>query len=176
VDDLQAQKKFWGRDGRGIAGANPNYAGRAGLIAAAGILILAGGAFALITGGHTQSKTATRYVTDVAKDDSIQSQLDQSLHASPAKSLTIVHDLVQTLLKEDQRLSTQHWPASVRIEIESVVSANQRQVSVLKKYAVASPSERTVLLNQQSDDVNTAEYWDARIRTALGASADPIDN
>jgi hypothetical protein len=176
VDDLRVQKRLWGRDGHGVPGANPNYAGRVGLIAAAVVLVLAGGAFALLTGGPAHSKTATRYITDVAKDVSIQPELDSSLHDRPAESLTIVHNLVQTLLTEDRRLSTQHWPTFVNSQIRSLVAANQQQITILNKYAAASSSERVVLLKRQNNNAYTAQYWDARIRTALGAGASPIDN
>jgi len=170
VADLEVQKKTWGRDGHGIAGANPNYAGRAGLIVAAVVLILAGGAFALITGGHPQSSIATRYVADVTKGDSQQSQLDQSLHNSPAKSLTIVHDFVQTLRKEDHRLSTQHWPANITSNLEFLIKDNQQEISDLKNYASASPSERVALVNREYEDAHLSEYMDSQIRYQLDAS------
>jgi hypothetical protein len=170
VDDLQVQKKLWGRDGHGIAGANPNYAGRVRVLAAAGVVILAGGAFALITGGHTQSQTAARYVADVARGDSLESKIDQSLRDSPAKSLSIVHGLVQTLRVEDQRLSTQHWPADIKFNIGFLIHDNQQQISVLNKYASASSSERVALLRQQYVDASSSEYLDAQIRGALDAT------
>jgi hypothetical protein len=176
VSNLDAQTKFWGRDGHGIPGVNPNYAGRVGLIAAAAVFVLAGGAFAILSGGPARSKAATRYTADVAKDISIQPQFDQSLHTSATTSSHLVHELIDTLVIEDRRLSTQHWPVSVAIEIKSVVSANQRQISVLQKYEPSSPSERATLLKQQNDAAYTAEFWDARIRTALGAAANPLDN
>jgi hypothetical protein len=170
VSDLEVQKKLWGRDGHGIPGVNPNYAGHVGMIAAAGVLIVVGGAFVFLAGGHTQSKTATRYITDVAKDDSMQPQLDQSLYTSSAKSSTIVHDLVQTLLKEDRRLSTQHWPIRVKVDIETLVGINQEQIAVLNKYASASSSERAVLLNQLYNDAHVAAFYDSQIRALLDAN------
>jgi hypothetical protein len=170
MGDLEVQKKVWGRDGHGIAGANPNYSGRVRVLAAAGVLILAGGAFALITGGHSQSQTATRYVTDVAKGDSLQSNIDQSLRDSPAKSLAIVHDLIQALRVEDQRLSTQHWPGDIKTNLEFLIHDNQPQISDLKKYASASSSKRIVLLKQQYEDAYQSEYVDAQIRGALDAT------
>jgi hypothetical protein len=133
-------------------------------------LILAGGAFALITGGHTQSKTATRYIADVAKGDSLESKLDQSLRDSPARSLTIVHDLIQTLRAEDRRLSTQHWPGDITSNMEFLIRDNQQQISDLNKYPSASSSERVVLLKKQYEDAYSSEYMDAQIRGALDAT------
>jgi hypothetical protein len=170
VDNLDAQKKHWGRDGHGIAGANPNYAGRVQILAAAGVLIIAGGAFALVTGSNTQSKTAARYVADVAKGDSQQSQLAQSLHNSPTKSLTIVSDFVRTLRKEDQRLSTQHWPGDITFNMEFLIRDNQQEISDLKNYSSASPSERVVLLNREYSAAHQSEYVDSQIRYALDAT------
>ena len=170
MDDLDAQKTLWGRDGHGVAGANPNYAGRVRVLAAAGVLILAGGAFALITGGHTQSPTATRYISDVAKGDSLETKIDQSIRNRPANSLTIVHDLIQTLRVEDQRLSTQHWPGDIESNVEFLVHDNQQQISDLNKYSSASPSERVLLLKRQYHDAYSSEYMDAQIRGALNAT------
>jgi hypothetical protein len=170
VDDLEAQKKLWGRDGHGIPGANPNYAGRVGIVAAAGVLIVGAGAFALLTGGHTQTKTATRYIADVAKDELMQSRLEVSLHERPAKSVTIVHELVQTLLKEDRRLSTQKWPIRVEFDVQSLVTYNQQQISVLNKYAPASSSARSALLKQQTNDAYQADFYDTQIRALLDAN------
>jgi hypothetical protein len=170
VDNLEAQKRLWGRDGHGVAGANPNYAGRVRVLAAAGVLILAGGAFALITGDHAQSKTATQYVADVAKGDSLESKIDQSIRDSPAKSLTIVHDLIQTLRVEDRRLATQHWPGDIKFNLRILIHDNQQQISDLNKYPTASLSERVVLLKRQYEDAYSSEYMDAQIRGALDAT------
>jgi hypothetical protein len=170
MDDLDAQKKVWGRGGHGIAGANPNYAGRVRLLAAAGIVILAGGAFALISGGHTQSETATRYVADVAKADSLQSRLDQSLRDRPAMSVTIVHDLIQSLRVEDQRLSTQHWPGDITFNVAILIRDNQQQILDLSKYSSSSSSERVDVLKNQYQDAYRAQYLDAQIRGALNAT------
>jgi hypothetical protein len=171
VDDLAVQKRLWGHDGHGLPGANPNYAGRIGMLAAAVVLLIAGGAFVLLTNGHTQNKTATQYMTDVATDESMQSQLNQSLLANPAKSATIVHDLVQTLLKEDQRLTTQHWPQRVEIDIKTLVASNRQQISVLNEYTSASSLERTVLLKQQNNDAYSASFDNFEIRGALDANS-----
>jgi hypothetical protein len=89
-------------------------------------LIVVSGAFIFLTRGHTPNKTAAQYITDVAKDDSMQPQLDQSLHTSPANSSTIVHDLVVTLLRADRRLSTEHWPTEVEGAMESLVTTDQQ--------------------------------------------------
>ena len=151
-------------------GHNPNYAARVRLIGAAVALIVLSGAFVLLTGAHTPDKIATQYNIDVAKDDSLQPQLDQALHTSPAESSTIVHYLVQTLLKEDRRLSAGHWPTHVAFAIETLVTINQQQISVLNKYAAASLSERAILLQQQSNDALSAAYYDSQIRVMLGAS------
>jgi hypothetical protein len=171
VDNIEVQKKRWGRDGHGIPGVIPNYAGRARVLGAAGVLILAGGAFALVTGGHTESATAARYVADVARGDSMQSQFDQSIHNSPARSLTIVHDLVQTLRKEDQRLSTQHWPGNIRLNMEFFIHENKQDISDLKNYASASSSKRVVLLNREYEDAHQSEYMDSVIRDQLDATS-----
>jgi hypothetical protein len=170
VDDLEEQKTSWGREGRGIPGVNPSYAGRVRVLAAAGVLILAGGAFALVTGGHTQSKTAARYVADVAQGDAQQAQLASLLHNSPSKSVTIVSHFVQTLRKEDQRLSTQRWPADLADNMEFLIRDNQQEVSDLKNYSSASPSERVVLLSREYDDAHQSQYLDSQIRTALDAT------
>jgi hypothetical protein len=170
VDDLQVQKRLWGRDGHGIPGANPNYSGRVRVLAAAGVLILAGGAFALITSGHSQSHTATRYVADVARGDSLESKIDQSLRESPAQSGTIVHDLIRTLRVEDQRLSTQHWPDNIEYNVEVLIHDNQQQISVLNKYSSASSSQRVALLRRAYEDAYNSEYLDTQIRGALDAT------
>jgi hypothetical protein len=170
VDDLNAQKEAWGRSGHGVAGANSNYSGRVRVLAAAGVLILAGGAFALVTGGHAQSATATRYVADVAKGDSLQSSLALSLRDSPTKSVTIVHNLIQTLRAEDRRLSTQHWPGDIEFNMKFLIHDNQQQISDLTKYRSASSSERVVLLRQQYADAYRSQYLDTQIRGALDAT------
>jgi hypothetical protein len=170
MDSLEAQKRLWGHDGHGIPGANPNYASRVRILAAAGVLIVVAGAFAFLAGGHTLSKTAARYIADVKKGDTMQSQFEQSLHNSPAKSLTIVHDLAQTLRNEDRRLLAQHWPGEVKYSMELLVSSNQDQISDLNKYALASPARRIQLLNQQSEDANQATYADSTIRSELDAN------
>jgi hypothetical protein len=171
VDDLQAQKEAWGRDGHGIPGANPNYASRVRILAAAGVLILAGGAFALLTSGHSQSATATRYLADVSKGDSMQSQFDQSLRDSPGTSLTIVHDFVQTLQKEDQRLSTQHWPGDLKLNFEFLIHDNQQQIAELKRYPSASSPARAVILKRQFEDAYRSQYMDSQIRHALDVTS-----
>jgi hypothetical protein len=170
VSDLEEQKRNWGREGHGIPGANPNYAGRVRILAVAGVLILGGGVFVFLTGGHTQTKTAARYIADVKKDDSVQPQLDVSLHHHPAKSEAIVHDLIETLQREDRRLSSQHWPTHLEGDIQALVSYNQQQVAVLEKYASASPSERPALLKQQNNDAYQSEFYDSQIRSAIDAN------
>jgi hypothetical protein len=169
MGDLAAQKKLWGHDGRGIVGATSNYASRVGIIVAAGILIVVSGAFALLTGDNSQSTAATQYITDVTKDELMQSQLDLSLRDRPAASLTIVDELVHTLQKEDRRLLTQHWPTRVRTDIDALVTANQHQISVLNKYGPASLSQRTILLTQENNDAYNADFYDTQIRAALDA-------
>ena len=164
---LEVQKKHWGREGHGIPGANPNYAGRISMLVAAGVLIVAGGAFVLFARGDAPDKTATQYIADVSKYDSMQPQLDQALRTSPAKSPTIVHDLVRTLLKEDQRLSSQHWPARLKGDIGTLVTLNQKQISVMNKYLSASSSERAVLLKRENSDAYFAAGDGSQIRAAL---------
>ena len=168
MSDLEAQKRLWGRDGLGIAGANPNYAARVG-ISAVVVLIVLGGAFVLLTGTHTPTKAATQYVTDVANGDALQLQLDQAHSTSSARSSIIVHSLVQTLLKEDRRLSIEHWPARVEGDVETLVTINQ-QISVLNKYAPASSSARSALLKQQTNDAYQADFYDTQIRALLDAN------
>jgi hypothetical protein len=170
VDSLEAQKQLWGHEGHGIPGANPNYSSRVRFLAAAGVLIVVAGTFAFLAGSHTLSATAARYIADVKKGDTMQSQFEQSLHNSPAKSLTIVRDLAQTLRKEDRRLLAQRWPGEVKYSMELLVSSNQDQISVLGKYALASPTGRAQLLNQQSEDANQATYADSTIRSELDAN------
>ena len=170
MDDLTAQKELWGRDGHGIPGANPNYANRVRMLGAAGLLIVIAGTFVFLAGGHTLSKTAGRYIADVSKGDTMQSQLEQSLHDSPAKSLNIVHNLAHALAQEDKRLLSQHWPGEVKYSMELLVSSNQDQISALNKYASASPTQRVQLLNQQSEDANQATYADSTIRSELDAN------
>jgi hypothetical protein len=170
VSDLEDQKKNWGREGHGIPGANPNYAGRVRILAAAGVLILIGGTFVFLTGGHTQTKTATRYLADVAKGDAEQPQLDSSLHGRPTASRTIVHQLVQALRQEDRRLSSQHWPLRVDGDIQSLVTYNERQISMLDKYVAAPPGERAILLKQENNNAYQSEFYDEQIRAALDAN------
>jgi hypothetical protein len=166
LSDLEAQKRLWGRDGLGIAGANPNYAARVG-ISAVVVLIVLGGAFVLLTGTHTPTKAATQYVTDVANGDALQLQLDQAHSTSSARSSIIVHSLVQTLLKEDRRLSIEHWPARVEGDVETLVTINQ-QISVLNKNTLASSPERAILLTPQNNDASRAADCDSLIRVTLG--------
>jgi len=171
VDNLEARKKRWGRDGHGIPGVNPNYGGRVRVLGAVGVLILAGGAFALVTGGHTESATAARYVADVAKGDSLQSQFNQSIRNSPARSVTIVADLVQTLRNEDQRLSSQHWPGNIRTNMSLYIHENEEDISDLKNYPSASAPKRIALLNREYEDAHQSEYMDSVIRDQLDATS-----
>lgn len=170
MENLTAQKRLWGRDGHGIPGANPNYANRVRVLGAAGLLIVGAGAFVFLAGGHTLSKTATRYIADVTKGDTLQSHFKQSLHDSPTNSVVIVHTLVQALRKEDRQLLAQHWPGEVKYSMAFLVSSNQDQISVLEKYSSASPAKRIILLNQQSEDANHSAYADSNIRAELDAN------
>src|SRR5664280_1119683 len=168
MSDLEEQKRMWGRDGHGIPGANPNFAGRMGIIGAAVVLIALITSFVFLTGGNTPTKVATQYLADTAKDDSLQLQLDQSLYISPASSSTIVHKLVRTLRTEDRRLSSEHWPKSVEGNVKTLVTINQQQISDLNKYVSASKSERVILLTQQNNDASNAADCGSLIRVTLG--------
>jgi hypothetical protein len=169
VSDLKVHQGTWGNDGHGIPGANPSHAGRVGKIAAAVVLVVGIGTFVLLTRGPAPNKTATQYIADVAKEDVMQPQLDQALHTSPADSSNIVHGLAQTLVKEDRRLSTGHWPTRVNRDIDSLVATNQREVAILNKYASASSSERATLLKRENNDASSGAYYGRQIRAALGA-------
>jgi hypothetical protein len=169
VSDFKGQKLSWGRDAHGIPGANPNYSGRVGMIAAAVILIVGIGTFVLLTRGPAPNKAAAQYTADTANDDSMQPQLDQALHVSPATSSTTVHDFVHALVKEDRLLSTQVWPIRAKEDIGKLVTTNQQLISVLNKYPSASSSERVILLKRESNDASSGAYYGRQIRFALGA-------
>jgi len=171
MSDLEVQKRLWGRDGHGIPGANPNYAGRVGILAVVIVVILS--VVFVILSDHSPEEPNMRYfnqyVSDVAPGDIQQTQFPQALVNSPAASSTIAHDLVRTLRGEDRSLLSGHWPLGVRRDIKRFVSINQQQISVLNKYPSASTAERTNLLTEQIADVIHALTYDVAIHETLNA-------
>jgi len=169
MSDLEVQKRLWGRDGHGIPGANPNYAGRVGIGAVVIAIIISVG-FVTVT-DHTPKLPDTRYVNqynnDVAEGDLLQTRLPLSLQNHPASSTTIVHTLVRTLLTEDRSLMTGHWPIDVQRDIAKFVTINKQEISVLNNYPSASASERTNLLWKQISVAGHALTFDTAIHISL---------
>jgi hypothetical protein len=172
MSDLEVQKRLWGRKGHGIPGANPNYAGRVGILGVVVVVILSV-AFVILSDHSPEMPNAryfNQYVSDVAQGDAQQTQLPQALVNSPAATSTIVHDLVRTLRTEDRNILTGQWPVGVRRDLKRFVAINQQQISVLKKYPSASTSERSNLLSKQIDDVIHALTYDVAIHETLNAA------
>jgi len=96
---ISKQEEALGRDGLGIAGANPNYAARVG-ISAVVVLIVLGGAFVLLTGTHTRPRPPLSTSPTWRMATHCSSNSTKLTHQLRSSSI-IVHSLVQTLLKED---------------------------------------------------------------------------
>jgi hypothetical protein len=172
MSDLEVQKRLWGRDGHGIPGANPNYAGRVGILAVVVVVILS--VTFVILSDHSPEMPNMRYfnqyVSDVAPGDVQQTQFPQALVNSPAAASTIVHDLVRTLRSEDRSLVAGQWPVGVRRDIKRFVAINQQQISVLNMYPSASKSERSSLITKQVDDAIHALKYDVAIHESLNTA------
>jgi hypothetical protein len=170
MSDLEVQKRLWGRDGHGIPGANPHFAGRAGIIGSVVVTVVLFVGFVTLT-DHTPKVPGWRdydqFSNDVAKGDLLQTQLPQSLQNSPAASSTIVLDLVRTLHSEDRRLLTKHWPIRVERDMERFVTLNEQQIAVLNMYSSASASERNSFLTKQVTVAGRALSYDAAIHDSL---------
>jgi hypothetical protein len=170
MSDLEVQKRLWGRSGHGIPGANPNYAGRAG-IGALVIAIILSVAFVTVT-DHTPKMPATQYYEAynayVVNGNALQSGLRQVFHNSPGAGLaSFEHELAGALLIEDRNLLSQQWPTGVERDVERFVAINQEQISVLNRYPSASASKRLSLLAKQIADVSRADSYNATIRIEL---------
>lgn len=170
MSDLEVQKRLWGRDGHGIPGANPNYAGRAGIGALVIVIILIV-AFVSVT-DHTPKMPDPvyfdQYNSDVVNGNALQSGFRQVVQSGPAASSTpFVHELAGALVIEDQSLLAQQWPTGVQRDVLRLVTTNQHQISVLNAYPTASASERTSLLTKQITDMSRADSYNAAIRVAL---------
>ena len=169
MSDLEVQKRLWGRDGHGIPGANPNYAGRAG-IGALIIAIILSVAFVTVT-DHTPlipDMYFDTYNAYVVNGNGLQSGLRQVFHNSPGGGLsTVEHELAGALLIEDRNLLSQQWPVGVERDVERFVTINQQEISVLNMYPSASASERNSLLAVQVAEVSLADFYNAAIQIKL---------
>jgi len=169
MSDLEVQKRLWGRDGHGIPGANPNYAGRAG-IGALIIAIILSVAFVTVT-DHTPKipdMYFDTYNAYVVNGNALQSGLRQVFHNRPGGGLsTVEHELAGALLIEDRNLLSQQWPIGVERDVERFVTINQQEISVLNMYPSASASERKSLLAVQIAEVSLEDSYNATIRIKL---------
>lgn len=170
MSDLEVQKRLWGRDGHGIPGANPHYAGRAG-IAVLVLALLFAVAFVTLTDHSAKVPDGSYYdgyVSVVVNGDVLQTGLAHELQASTKKqSSSVVGQLVVTLLGEDRLLLSEQWPLRVQGDIARFVRINRQQISVLQEYLSSSSSQRSTLLRKQGALARHALAYDAKIKLAL---------
>jgi hypothetical protein len=169
VSDLEVQRRLWGRNGHGIPGANPHYAGRAG-IAAAIIAIIFVVAFVTLTSHSpklSDMRSYDQFASDVASGNTLQTQLPQALKDHPKESSSIVHRLAGTLIEEDTLLEAGPWPLRVQGDIANFVRLNRQQISDLRLYLTSPASKRHSLLATQVSVAGHAVTFDAIIKDAL---------